>query len=364
VYQLVQGAEPLLFKVLTQVHVGSDTEITAILLFNCAHVRILPLLPKRSVFIAAADSPHARCIFCHTEPFVLVSVVTVPRTIRAGFTPFYHLSLARRAIPPLGLNFILELMETAYNCRNCGDMDAFDSERIEPDELPEAEWVPLSGEKLAAATQAMSSSNFLMRLTARIVKLAKNKGFHSPFKDSLDLPGGKSAGDLACDILEKALSGRYTWDQEKIPNFYHFCLSRTESILSNWLTRAKRSQTMCHVLTEDAESGALDANPLNTAAAPDDIYMVLRIKEGGALGDRFLEDFALSLTDGSPEQRIVLAVFDDRQCAGRSYCCKKLNLPEDIYDAAVKRLLRRLPAFLHEWRGKNHVGDADWKEAR
>lgn len=363
-YQLVQGTEALLFKVLTQVHVGSNTEIAAILVFDRAHVRILALLPKRPVFIAAADSPHAMCVFCHTESFVFDLGGDHAADHPGGVTPFYYSSLAGGPNPPLWLNFILELRKASYNCGNGGDMDAFDSDRIEPDEVPEAERVALTGEKLAAATQAMNSPNFLMRLTARIVKLANNKGFHSPFKDSLDLPGGKSADDLACDILEKTLSGQYTWDQQKIPDFYHFCLSRAESILSNWLNRAKRSQTMSHVLTEDPESGTIDANPLNTAAAPDDKHVMLRVKEGGALGDRFLEDFALSLTDGSPEQRIVLAVFDDRECAGRSYCCKKLDMPEDIYDAAVKRLLRRVPAFLHEWRGKNRVGDADWKEAQ
>jgi len=243
-------------------------------------------------------------------------------------------------------------------------MATLDSERIEPDEVPEAERIPLSGEKLALAIQAMEAPNFLMRLTARIMRLAKNKGFHSPFKDSMDLPGGKSAADLAGDIVEKAMSGRYTWDHEKIANFYHFCLSRAESVLSNWLARCQRFQTMSPVLIEDPESGRVDANPLNTAAAPDDVYELLRVKEGGALGDRFLEDFALSLPDGSPEQRIVLAVFDDRECANRAYCRSKLNLTEETYDAAIKRVLRRLPAFFHEWRGKNKIGDVDWKEAR
>ncbi len=247
---------------------------------------------------------------------------------------------------------------------NCGGMATLDSERNEPDEVPEAERVPLSGEKLALAIQAMETPNFPMRLTARIMKLAKNKGFHSPFKDSMDLPGGKSAADLAGDIVEKAMSGRYRWDHEKIPNFYHFCLSRAESILSNWLARCQRFQTMSPVLTEDPESGLVEANPLNAATAPDDIYELLRVKDGGALGDRFLEDFALSLPDGSPEQRIALAIFDDRECASRAYCRSKLNLTEETYDAAIKRVLRRLPAFFHEWRAKNKIGDADWKEAR
>ena len=37
-------------------------------------------------------------------------------------------------------------------------MDTLGSERIEPDEVPEAERVPLSGQKLELAIQAMESS--------------------------------------------------------------------------------------------------------------------------------------------------------------------------------------------------------------
>jgi hypothetical protein len=252
----------------------------------------------------------------------------------------------------------------AYNSFKYGGMNTLGSERKEPDAARAEERVPLSGEKLALAVEAMKSPNFLVRLTARIMKLARKMGFHSPFKDGMDLPGGKSAADLAGDIVEKAMDGTFTWDQNRIPSFYHFCLSRAESILSNWLVRAKRSQTMSHVLIEDLELGGVGANALNTATAPDDIYAVLRVREGGLLGDRFLEDFALSLPDGSPEQAIILAVFDDRDCGNRAYCCKKLKILGETYDAATKRLLRRLPAFLHEWRAKNKVGDVEWKEAR
>jgi hypothetical protein len=243
-------------------------------------------------------------------------------------------------------------------------METLGSERKGPDVAHAEARVPLSGEKLALAVEAMKSPNFLMRLTARIMRLARQKGFHSPFKDIMDLPGGKSAADLAGDIVEKATDGTFTWDHAQIPNFYHFCLSRTESILSNWLARAKRSQTMSPLLDEDPELGVVDANPVNTATAPDDVYAVLRVREGGSLGDQFLEDFALSLPDGSQEQAIIMSVFDDRDCVNRAYCCKKLNLPGETYDAAKKRLLRRLPTFLPEWRAKNKVGDADWKEAR
>lgn len=243
-------------------------------------------------------------------------------------------------------------------------METLGSERIQPDVAPGVECVPLSGEKLALAIQSMESPNFLMRLTARIMKLAKQKGFHSPFKDSMELPGGKSAADLAGDIVEKAMTGAYNWNHEQFPNFYHFCLSRAESILSNWLARAQRSRSMSPLMPEDSESEQTVPNALNTAIAPDDIYVILRMKDGGALGDRFLEDFALSLLEETTEQKIVFAVFDDRECANRAYCREKLALSEDVYDAAVKRIIRRLPGFVHEWRGKNQVNDADWREAR
>jgi len=242
-------------------------------------------------------------------------------------------------------------------------MDTLNSDSKEADVVQAEERVPLSGEKLALGVEAMKQPDFPMRLAARIMKLARQKGFHSPFKDSMDLPGGKSAADLAYDILEKAMDGTYTWDLAKIPDFYHFCLSRAESILSNWLAKMKPCQTMSHVLEENPEIGALNANRLNTEPAPDDIYVVLRVKEGGALGDRLLEDFALSLADGSVEQRIILAVFDDRECANRQYCCKKLSISGEVFDAAMKRIFRRIVAFLNEWRAKNKITDSDWKEA-
>jgi len=196
------------------------------------------------------------------------------------------------------------------------------------------------------------------------VNLAKSKGFHSPFKDQVDLPVGKSAGDLADDIVQKALDGTYTWDAERTPNFIQFCLSRAECILSNWLEKSARVKTMSPILEEDEASGELAVNPVNTATDATDIYTILWQRDGGALGDQFLEDLALSLPGNSHEQSIVMAVFDDRECADRSTCREKLKLSEGDYDAAIKRLLRRLPKFKDEWLAKNDVRMEDWKEAR
>ena len=64
------------------------------------------------------------------------------------------------------------------------------------------------------------------------------------------------------------------------------------------------------------------------------------------------------------EQRIVLAVYDDRDCANRGDCIGKLALSEADYDAGVKRLLRKLPVFAKEWRKTNNIGAEDFQEAK
>jgi hypothetical protein len=243
-------------------------------------------------------------------------------------------------------------------------MDMADSDSKETSPLAAREKVPLSGERLTAAVKALEKPGFLNQLTVRIMKLAWQKGFQSPFENQMDLPGGKSAGDLAVDIVEKALDGTYAWDIEKFPNFHHFCLSRAESILSNWLLKNRRMTTMSPVLEEDHETGDTLKNAVNSATQPKDLYALLQDRDDKASGDKFLQDLALHLPDGSHEQNIVIAVFDNRECANRAFCMKQLKLCESDYDAAVKRLIRRLPAFRDEWLTKNHIDLADWKEAQ
>jgi hypothetical protein len=243
-------------------------------------------------------------------------------------------------------------------------MNTLGSDSIEPDVGKANVREPLAGEKLALAVESMKSPDFLLRLTALIMKLARKKGFKSPFVDSMDLPGGKSVADLAADIIEKALGGSYDWNVEEYPSFLTFCLSRAESILSNWLNRSRRSTTMSPLLEEDTTTGDPTLNALNTARDGDDIYANLRIKEGCAMGDRFLEDIALALPEGSAEQSMVLAVFDDRECANRSYCCSKLKISGEVFDAAAKRLLRRMPVLIKEWRETNKISETDWREVR
>lgn len=229
------------------------------------------------------------------------------------------------------------------------------SDMGEPTADPPPAKAPLSGAKLDAAIQSMETAGFLERLTLRIMREAARKGFYNPFTDGdLDLPGGKSAGDLAAEIIEKALTGAYTWDQERQPDFLAFCCSRAESILSNWLAKNRRLTAMSPLI-EAVDGEEPELNALNAATDDHGIYEVLRFRDGGALGDRLLEDFALSLPDGSHEQALVMAVHDDRECIGRAYCRGKLGISEANYDAAMKRVRRAAPAFFGEWCRTNNL---------
>jgi len=241
-------------------------------------------------------------------------------------------------------------------------MSTFASDIKQPSAEPLREKAPLSGAKLDAAIKAMESAGFLERLTVRIMKLAAAKGFYNPFDDGdVDLPGGKSAADLANDIIEKVLDGTYTWDDGKQPDFYRFCRSRAESILSNWLAKNRRMTAMSPVIDDGEEP---ELNPVNTATDGNGIYELLRFRDGGVLGNRLLEDFALSLPDKSHEQNILMAVHDDRECIGRAYCRGKLSISEADYDSAMKRIRRAAPAFLKEWCRKNNIKEQDRKEVK
>jgi hypothetical protein len=275
------------------------------------------------------------------------------------------MSLASTRVPPSKVIFLWgQGRVLPINEQKFGGMSTVSSEIQEPDEIPVQERVPLSGEALAAAIAAMESPDFLSKLTARIMKEARKMGFQSPFDDSMDLPGGKSAADLAGDIVEKALAGAYTWNREKIPDFINFCRSRAQSILSNWLNRMKHFTAVSPMQEKDSKSGDLLPNPMLQAISSEDIYALLRFKDGSSLGDRFLVDFALNLPDESVEQRVIMAVVDDRECGNRAVCRSKLGISEADYDAAVKRLLRKLPIFGKEWRKENNIGPEDWKEAQ
>lgn len=241
-------------------------------------------------------------------------------------------------------------------------MSSFNSDTKEQVGALAQDRVPLSGANLDAAIAAMQAPGFLEKLTARIMKLAIAKGFLHPFRGNIDLPGGGSAGDLAVDIVEKSLSGTYTWDAEKEPDFLMFCFSRAESILSNWLAKMRRIKTFSPVAGEDEEDD--QGNPLLKASDPVNLYEVLRFKDGGVLGNKLLEDFALDLPDGSPEQKIIMTVFDDRDCATRSHCIHSLGLSESDYDAAVKRIKRAIPKFFDNWCKVNNVNPLDRKEIR
>lgn len=178
----------------------------------------------------------------------------------------------------------------------------------------------------------------------------------------MNLPGGETAGGLATSIIEKAFDGSFTWDDQKYPDFYRFCCSRAESILSNWLAKNRRLSTMSP-LEEETENEEISPNPVNQALERQDIYEVLRFSDGGKLGDQLLEDFALSL-EHQHDQEIVMAVHDDRECISRAYCRGKLGLSERDYDAAMKRIKRAGKAFFVKWCREHDVKVEDQQEVR
>jgi len=224
--------------------------------------------------------------------------------------------------------------------------------------------VALSGAQSEAARIAMEKPSFLDKVTVQIMKLARQKGFYSPFEDDMDLPGGKSAADLAVDIVEKALDGSYTWNSEKEPDFYNFCVSRAESILSNWLSKNVKMKTTSPLASENPQTGEMVESEFGSVSDPTDPYSILRDKDGGSLGDKFIEDLSLGLANDSHEQSIMMAVLDDRVCANRAYCMRKLNMAGNDYDAAVKRIRRRLPEFQKEWFKATGITAEEWEEAK
>lgn len=233
---------------------------------------------------------------------------------------------------------------------------------IDSDKESSQQKMPLSGAKLEAAIRSMESPGFISKLTVRIMKQAANKGFFSPFSDDVDLPGGESATGLANTIVQKALDGTFTWDTEKHPDFYRFCCSRAESTLSNLLAKNSRMTTLSPIEEEGAD-GEIQLNHVNQAVDGEEIYQLLRTRDGGRLGDQLLEDFALSV-EHPHDQAILIAVHDDRECLSRTWCRAKLGLSEPQYDAAMKRIRRAGPAFFKNWCKQNKVQPNDQKEFR
>lgn len=224
------------------------------------------------------------------------------------------------------------------------------------------EKVPLSGAKLDAAIHAMESPGFSEKLTIRIMKSAAIKGFFSPFGEDTDLPGGESAAGLANVIVQKALDGSFFWDIEKHPDFYQFCCSRAESVLSNLLKRNERMATMSPIEEEDEADAVATQNVVNQATGRD-MYQLLRMRDGGRLGDQLLADFALSI-EHPDDQAILMAVHDDRECISRTWCRAKLNLSESRYDSAIKRIRRAGPKFLRDWCKSNNISLEDQQEVK
>src|SRR3990172_6067345 len=75
--QVVERCDALMLQEVAQVHVVANTEITVVLLLDSTYVRIVALVTKQPVLVAAPFSAHAGCIFCH-ENHLLSMVDKIP----------------------------------------------------------------------------------------------------------------------------------------------------------------------------------------------------------------------------------------------------------------------------------------------
>lgn len=216
---------------------------------------------------------------------------------------------------------------------------------------------------MAAAISAMSDPIFIKRLIATVIYHATRMGLWSPASRALVLPGELTADELATMCIEKCIAGQRRWDRAACPSFYTFCSGQVRSILGNETRKARRALVdYVSPLPTIGEEG----EPQRThepVTEPDAFFATLAARSGTELANRFLTDFALLLPDGSVEQRIIMLVLDDRDCATSSHCIARLGIPADQHEAALKRLLRRVADYRATWLEANSISAADWQEA-
>jgi hypothetical protein len=225
---------------------------------------------------------------------------------------------------------------------------------------------PPSEETLAAINDSVSDPGFMPKLIATILRLAHG---HYPaqvlgFSSGKNLPGGICAEDLALTLLERILLGKRPWDMQAKPDFLLFCKMHARSMVSNLfaLSDTIRRTSMSPIEEED-ENG----NPVGNAVTEfnsesEEGHRVRGREEFINVANAFLEDFALSLDDDSTEQKLIMAVMDDKDTVkepregstellvlDRPYMIDKLKITDREFDSALKRLQRKHKEFLPKW---------------
>ena len=232
------------------------------------------------------------------------------------------------------------------------------------DEPPRAQ--PPTDEVLEAISKAVGDPTFMPWLLAYIQRQAHGhqQAQFLGYNLGTDLPGGMCVEGLALTLLERILLGKRPWDMERYPDFLLFCKMHAKSMVSNFfnLSDTIRRKSVSPLEEEDAEGRPIPNEVTDHNSPEEEGNFVQRRSEFNRIANAFLEEFALSLEDNSTEQKVIMAVIDDKGTVkepregsvellafDRPYMIEKLKISGKEFDAGVKRLQRKHKEFLPKW---------------
>jgi hypothetical protein len=228
---------------------------------------------------------------------------------------------------------------------------------------------PPTDEVAQAIAAAVDQPRFMPDLLAYIVVLSRGhqRARFLGFDMGKDLPGGMCVESLAHTLLERILLGKRSWDMQKYPDFLIFCKMHSQSMVKNLfsLSDTIRRRSVSPMEEEDPEGNPLPGVIVDHIAIADDGNRVQRRNEIIAIVDSYLTDLALNCDDNSTEQKIIVAVIDDKKTVAqpregslellavdRPYMIETLKITGKEFDSGMKRLQRKHKAFVSEWLGE------------
>lgn len=214
-----------------------------------------------------------------------------------------------------------------------------------------------------AYNQMEKDKTFIKKLTLAARYQAAAFALADPFSEGALIGGWHTPEDIAWETVTSVLDGRRKWDRAKFPSFYLFCKLQIKSIVSNAQSKLGNSQLQIEspISEEDPGTGDFTGTRVSEPEDSRSLYEFLISRDNRRIAESFLQDFALSLPDDSIEQRIVMRILDDTECTGRGYCMAAMSLDGNQYDAAFKRLKRKLNEFKVMWLSQNGMSEDDWK---
>lgn len=238
-----------------------------------------------------------------------------------------------------------------------------------PVSISTVEASPETGAKLSlvdreeAFAQMEKDTTFIKKLTLAARFQASAFGLADPFSEGALIAGWHTPEDIAWEAITSVLEGKRKWDREKFPIFYIFCKLQIKSIIANALSKLANSRVYIEspISEEDPETGDFSGTRVSEPKDPLSLPEFLISRDNRRIAESFLQDFALFLPEDSTEQKIVMRILDDSQCTGRAYCIASMGLDGSEYDAAFKRLQRKLKDFKDSWMGQNGISENDWR---